>query len=308
MHSVKAASKNRGVGLDRFLAVHRRPEGRARAGDHHRRRLPLLRDGATEVHPRRHAGPRAVHAQHGDRRLDGRRRDPARRRAPGRQRAVAAPRADRAAARHPDFVLAINKMDLVDFDRDVFESIRDEFEEILQRRALPRDSDQRAAGRQRHHHERAHAVVRGPQPARLPRDRQVTRNLPALPFRFPVQLVVRPNDEFRGYAGQIASGTVRVGDTVHAWPSGRTARVKRIVTYDGDLDMAFAPMSVTLTLDDEIDISRGDMLDNRAADGGTAVRGRDGLDGRAAARPGARLPAEAARRRPSPPRSTTGSC
>ncbi len=89
---------------------------------------------------------------------------------------------------------------------------------------------------------------------------EVTRNTPALPFRFPVQLVARPNDEFRGYAGQIASGTVRVGDTVHAWPSGRTARVKRIVTYDGDLDLAYSPMSVTLTLDDEIDISRGDMI------------------------------------------------
>jgi sulfate adenylyltransferase subunit 1 (EFTu-like GTPase family) len=75
-----------------------------------------------------------------------------------------------------------------------------------------------------------------------------------------VQLVVRPNNEFRGYAGQIASGAVRVGDEVHAWPSGRSARVKRIVTYDGDLDLAYAPMSVTLTLDDEIDISRGDMI------------------------------------------------
>jgi sulfate adenylyltransferase subunit 1 len=78
-----------------------------------------------------------------------------------------------------------------------------------------------------------------------------------------VQLVLRPNDEFRGYAGQIASGTVRVGDPIVAWPSGRTARVKRIVTYDGDLEMAFAPMSVTLTLDDEIDISRGDVLARR---------------------------------------------
>jgi sulfate adenylyltransferase subunit 1 (EFTu-like GTPase family) len=88
----------------------------------------------------------------------------------------------------------------------------------------------------------------------------VQRNLPAGPFRFPVQLVARPDQEFRGYAGQIASGIVRVGDRLTAWPSGRSARVKRIVTWDGDLDMAFAPMSVTLTLDDEIDISRGDTL------------------------------------------------
>jgi sulfate adenylyltransferase subunit 1 (EFTu-like GTPase family) len=88
----------------------------------------------------------------------------------------------------------------------------------------------------------------------------VTRDLTALPFRFPVQLVLRPDHAFRGYAGQIVSGAVRVGDRLAAWPSGRTARVNRIVTYDGDLDHAFAPMSVTLTLDDEIDISRGDLL------------------------------------------------
>ena len=80
------------------------------------------------------------------------------------------------------------------------------------------------------------------------------------PLRFPVQLVVRPDDVFRGYAGQIVSGTVRPGDRVTAWPSGRSARVKRIVTYDGDVAVGFAPMSVTLTLDDEIDISRGDLL------------------------------------------------
>ena len=66
-----------------------------------------------------------------------------------------------------------------------------------------------------------------------------------------MQLVVRPDDEFRGYAGQIASGMIRVGDPVTVWPAGRTTRVKRIVTWDGDLDEAFAPMSVTLVLEDE---------------------------------------------------------
>jgi len=72
--------------------------------------------------------------------------------------------------------------------------------------------------------------------------------------------VLRPNHEFRGYAGQIVSGAVRAGDRITAWPSGRSARVSRIVSYDGELDYAFAPMSVTVTLDDELDISRGDML------------------------------------------------
>jgi sulfate adenylyltransferase subunit 1 len=97
----------------------------------------------------------------------------------------------------------------------------------------------------------------------------VTRDLTSLPFRFPVQLVLRPDQEFRGYAGQIVSGTVRVGDRLIASPSGRSARVSRIVTYDGELDYAFAPMSVTLTLDDELDISRGDMLTAQPPDVGT---------------------------------------
>jgi sulfate adenylyltransferase subunit 1 len=79
-------------------------------------------------------------------------------------------------------------------------------------------------------------------------------------FRLPVQRVVRPNESFRGFAGQIASGTVRPGDRVTALPSGLTARVARIVTYDGDLDTACAPLSVTLVLDSELDISRGDLL------------------------------------------------
>jgi len=159
-----------------------------------------------------------------------------------------------------DFVLAINKMDLVDFDRDVYEGIRDDFEEIL-------------AGA------RAHAIpvsalhgdnvitrsdrtpwFDGPSLLQYLETVEVTRDLTSLPFRFPVQLVLRPDHEFRGYAGQVVSGRIHVGDRITAWPSGRSARINRIATFDGDLDLAFAPMSVTLTLDDEIDICRGDML------------------------------------------------
>jgi sulfate adenylyltransferase subunit 1 (EFTu-like GTPase family) len=80
------------------------------------------------------------------------------------------------------------------------------------------------------------------------------------PFRMAVQRVVRPDMTFRGYAGQIASGVIRPGDEVLAQPSGRRTRVERIVTWEGDLEVAHAPMSVTLTLADEIDISRGDMI------------------------------------------------
>ena len=79
-------------------------------------------------------------------------------------------------------------------------------------------------------------------------------------FRFPVQYVLRPNLDFRGFCGKVASGIVRKGDTVMALPSGKTSKVKSIVTYDGELDYAFPPQSVTLTLEDEIYVSRGEML------------------------------------------------
>ena len=84
------------------------------------------------------------------------------------------------------------------------------------------------------------------------------RNL--IDFRFPVQFVVRPHLDFRGFCGTIASGVVRVGDEVMVLPSRKSSRVERIVTMDGDLTEAFAPMSVTLTLEDEVDVSRGDMI------------------------------------------------
>jgi hypothetical protein len=80
------------------------------------------------------------------------------------------------------------------------------------------------------------------------------------PARFPVQYVIRPDAGFRGFAGQVASGTIRPGDRMLALPSGQDARVRTITTYDGEQQEVFSPMSVTLTLDREIDLSRGDML------------------------------------------------
>jgi sulfate adenylyltransferase large subunit len=80
------------------------------------------------------------------------------------------------------------------------------------------------------------------------------------PFRFPIQWVARPDADFRGYSGTIASGKVAVGDRLRVLPSGSEARVARIVTYDGDLDFAVAGQSITLTLDREIDASRGDLI------------------------------------------------
>ncbi len=159
-----------------------------------------------------------------------------------------------------DYVLAVNKMDLVDFDRGVFDDICDEFDKILPNATLHPIPMSALHGDN----------VIGPS-ERTPwfdgmalleylESVEVDRNVSARPFRFPVQLVLRPGHEFRGYAGQIVSGTVRPGDLVSIWPSGRTTRVQRIVTWDGDLGEAHSPMSVTLTLEDEIDISRGDMI------------------------------------------------
>jgi len=84
--------------------------------------------------------------------------------------------------------------------------------------------------------------------------------MPYAHLRFPVQNVLRPNLDFRGYSGTLASGVVRVGDKITALPSGKQSTVKSIETYDGQLEEAFAPMAIVLTLNDEIDISRGDMI------------------------------------------------
>jgi sulfate adenylyltransferase large subunit len=159
-----------------------------------------------------------------------------------------------------DFVLAVNKMDLVDYDREVFDKIVDDFGEFLNGAAVHAIPMSALNGDNVTETSDRTPYFDGPPLLEYLETVHVHRDLPAQPFRFPVQIVLRPNDTFRGYAGQIVSGSVRTGDRITAWPSGRGARVKRIVTYDGDLQMAFAPMSVTLTLDDEIDISRGDVL------------------------------------------------
>jgi sulfate adenylyltransferase large subunit len=158
------------------------------------------------------------------------------------------------------FVLAVNKMDLLDFDRNVFDAICGDFTRLLPEavtHAIPLsalDGD--------------NVIESSPRtpwfdgPALLPylETVEVERHRAAGAFRLPVQLVVRPDQTFRGYAGQAVSGHVRVGDTLTIWPSGLESRVKRIVTFDGDLEEAFAPMSVTIVLEDDVDVSRGDVL------------------------------------------------
>ncbi len=163
----------------------------------------------------------------------------------------------------PTVVAAINKMDLVDYSEERFRILEEEFLVLAERlgishvqcipvSALAGDNVV----------ERSERTPWYSGPSLL--EYLETVPLAAAPrtkdLRFPVQYVVRPDATFRGFAGHVASGMVRVGDVVTALPSGRQSRVESIVTYDGELDEAFAPMSVTLKLEDEIDLSRGDML------------------------------------------------
>ena len=159
-----------------------------------------------------------------------------------------------------NFVLAINKMDLVDFDRGVFDTICDDFEELLHGAKLHAIPLSALHGDNVITPSARTPWFEGPPLLEYLETIEVDRDVTAKPFRFPVQLVLRPTDDFRGYAGQIVSGAVRRGDTVTVWPSGRITRVARISTWDGDLEVAYAPMSITLVLEHEIDVSRGDVL------------------------------------------------
>ncbi|HKE95653.1 MAG TPA: sulfate adenylyltransferase subunit CysN [Povalibacter sp.] len=159
--------------------------------------------------------------------------------------------------------LAINKMDLVGFSQEIYDAIVAEYREFAQQigieditsiplSALRGDNILEASERM--------PWYEGPTLMGYLESIEIEDDLQHKPFRLPVQWVNRPNQDFRGFAGTIASGAIRKGDTVRALPSGRTSRVARIVTHDGDLDRAVAGQSVTLALTDEIDVSRGDVL------------------------------------------------
>ncbi len=165
-------------------------------------------------------------------------------------------------------VLAVNKMDLVGYAAERFEQIRREyaafaaalgFEEIA---AIPLSALQ---GDNIIGHGDNMPWYQGPTLMDYLESVEVAEEMREKPFRMPVQWVNRPNLDFRGFAGTIASGTIRVGDEIVVPASGQTSRVARIVTLDGDLPEAVAGQAVTLTLTDEIDISRGDLLADPAA-------------------------------------------
>jgi sulfate adenylyltransferase subunit 1 len=158
---------------------------------------------------------------------------------------------------------ALNKMDLVDYQEDVFVDIERDFLRLAEQLDIPHvqfipisalEGDNVV--------ERSKRMFwyQGPTLLEHLETVPLTANDALQSLRFPVQMVIRPNASFRGFAGRVASGVVHPGDDVLALPSGQRTRVRSIVSYDGDLPEAFAPMSATLQLEDEIDLSRGDML------------------------------------------------
>ena len=161
------------------------------------------------------------------------------------------------------FVLAVNKMDLVGWDEDVFRGIARAYGDFA--RGLDLDPDvciplSALTGTNVLQRSRETPWYRGPSLMEVLETAEVSADLARRPFRMPVQWVNRPNPDFRGFSGAVAAGVVRPGDEVRAYPSERTSTVARIVAHGGDLDAAAAGQAVTLVLDGEIDISRGDVL------------------------------------------------
>ena len=160
-------------------------------------------------------------------------------------------------------VLAVNKMDLVDFDKAIFDRIVADYMRFVEPLQIPDitciplsalDGDNVVEKSARTPWYEGPALLDFLETVPIDLDRNYAD------FRYPVQYVLRPNQNFRGFCGKVASGVVRKGDTVMALPSGKTSKVKSIVTYEGELECAFPPLCVTLTLEDEIDISRGEMI------------------------------------------------
>lgn len=161
-------------------------------------------------------------------------------------------------------VVAINKMDLVDFQEQVFEDIRQDYLDFASQ--LPDDLDIRfvplsaLTGDNVATNSESMPWYTGPTLLEILETVEVVPPTVQQPMRFPVQYVNRPNLDFRGYAGTLAAGTVSVGQKVKVLPSGVSSTIARIVTFDGDLPQASVGEAVTLVLSDEVDISRGDLL------------------------------------------------
>ena len=160
-------------------------------------------------------------------------------------------------------VLAVNKMDLVDYSKEVFDKIVAEYKEFISGLNIPDVTCIPLSALE------GDNVVEKSEKTPWYEGKSLLEYLETVPidldrnyndFRYPAQYVLRPNLDFRGFCGKVASGVIRKGDEVMALPSRKTSRVKSIVTYEGELEEAFPPLCVTITLEDEIDISRGEML------------------------------------------------
>lgn len=160
-------------------------------------------------------------------------------------------------------IVAVNKMDLVDYSQSRYDEIVEEYKEFAKQlditdiRFIPISA---LRGDNVVNVSKNLAWYKGKTLMNLLETIEISSDRNLKDFRFPVQYVIRPNLDFRGFAGTIASGMVKPGDEVMALPSGKTSRVKTITTFDGELDEAAVSQAVVLTLEDEIDISRGDML------------------------------------------------
>jgi bifunctional enzyme CysN/CysC len=174
-------------------------------------------------------------------------------------------------------LVAINKMDLVDFSEEKFDEICDAYRSFAVRLDLPDlhfipisalDGDNVVDRSEKTPWYSGSTLMNFLESVYIGSDRNMQD------FRMPVQYVNRPNLDFRGFCGTVASGIIRPGEEVMVLPSRQTSKVKEIVTYDGNLDEAFPPLSITLTLEDEIDASRGDMLVRP----GNVPKSRDQID------------------------------
>ncbi|MGO9776349.1 MAG: sulfate adenylyltransferase subunit CysN [Terracidiphilus sp.] len=177
-------------------------------------------------------------------------------------------------------IVAVNKMDLIGYDEAAFRAIEVDFTSVLNQIAADTGSPVEVrfvpvsalAGDNIVRRSDAMPWYKGPSLLELLESLPSALETHTEPFRFPVQRVLRPDHTFRGFAGQVASGTVRPGDKITVLPSGRSAQIARIVTFDGDLNEAVAPQSVTLVLDRELDISRGDLIVSTQAQATVAKR------------------------------------
>lgn len=160
-------------------------------------------------------------------------------------------------------VVAVNKMDLMDYRQDVFERIRNDYLAFAAKLQVPDirfipicalKGDNVVEKSQNMPWYQGLTLLEVLETVEIAKDRNLSD------VRFPVQYVNRPHLDFRGFSGTLAAGIVRVGDKITVLPSGQTSRIREIVTYDGKLQEAFPPLAITLTLEDEIDVSRGDMI------------------------------------------------